>query len=524
MAKNSKFTRIVTQDNFVTEKIDVIQNNLLGDYDDEGNYSIAPQIIKELIELNKSKRTSFANSIFCVGSLLGYGELVFELLFDAKTYNGKSASATLYLLEDVDKINGYLQNTLKTKLGDYSNNVAENFVEETYKFFNVSTADDDSDDAEVLERKLSDDLDNEDSFIIAKKQYSLMLEKLTEEKFLDAYGKYFTTRISVLTKQNTDFSQAVLTSFNKQYTLIQNVFLKEKNYKILNELLDKCVEEFSGTSAQFVLEEKEYSKQIKPALDTFVESVNKLNEKFENKALNLLDKDDRKKVEEIHEEQEMNDKENAETVESQQSVENIVNSVQTNDPIVEEKIEQQTQEKKPLEEKQPKTAQEYSDKHFIEEIMNKSSDSSIQHDNDQSFYDSFKDTRSRSQKVVDTSRSHHIDTPNLSEELAVNSLKDRINRLEKFKSQPQSSNTYAQPITQEQKSQKESHVTNLFDTLAKEKVRKEEQFGVRNRRNREEVENISQKDEFEEQQEQLTQREREELLRQQEQYYDPYEM
>ena len=113
MANNGKITRIVTQDNFVTEKIDVIQNNLLGVYDDDGNYSIAPQIIHELLHLHKVKRATFANSVFCVGNLLGYGELVFELTFSSRTHNGKSASATLYLLEDVDKINGYLQSIFR---------------------------------------------------------------------------------------------------------------------------------------------------------------------------------------------------------------------------------------------------------------------------------------------------------------------------------------------------------------------------------------------------------------------------
>ena len=97
MANNGKITRIVTQDNFVTEKIDVIQNNLLGVYEDDGDYVISPQIVNELLKLHKTKRATFANSVFCVGSLLGYGELVFELTFDSKTNRGKSVSATLYV-------------------------------------------------------------------------------------------------------------------------------------------------------------------------------------------------------------------------------------------------------------------------------------------------------------------------------------------------------------------------------------------------------------------------------------------
>ena len=87
MASNRKLVRAATQDNFVTEKIDVIKNNLLGTYDDEGNYIISSQIVNELLQISKIKKSSFGNSIFCVGNLLGYGELVFELLFDSRTHN-----------------------------------------------------------------------------------------------------------------------------------------------------------------------------------------------------------------------------------------------------------------------------------------------------------------------------------------------------------------------------------------------------------------------------------------------------
>ena len=95
--------------------------------------------------------------------------------------------------------------------------------------------------------------------------------------------------------------------FNDQYSLIQSVFLQEKNYKVLNELLDKCFEENSGINPALAEQEAEFSNVIRPALDTFVDSVNKLNDKYEHKALSMLDKDDRQKVEAILDEQIVND-------------------------------------------------------------------------------------------------------------------------------------------------------------------------------------------------------------------------
>lgn len=427
MAKNNELSRKLTQDNYVTEKIDVIQNNLLGSYDDDGHYTIAPQIIEELIAMDKVKKTVFGNSIFCVGQLLGYGEIVFELLFNSTTTGNSNALATLFVLEDVDKINGYLQNTIKTKLEDYSRNV-DNFIESTYEHFNISTEEDDDDEDDGRERKLINDLNSEDSFIMAKKQYSLLLEKLLSEKYLDAYGKYFTARISMLTKLDNDFSKAVLNSFNHQYSLIENVFLHEKNYKMLNELLDKCVEEVSETNEKFISQEKDFNEKITPALDAFTQNMERLSEKFESKALNMLGKEDRKKVEEILDEHSMEESDDN-ARESKQSVQQIVNEVRSSrtTPV----SEQQTPEAK----KEDSTT-------FIKEMLDSKKQSKVMDTpTSTSFYDAFKSNNvadyspsvAEETKVVDTSRSHMIDTPNHQERVAVSSLKDRINRLQKFK-------------------------------------------------------------------------------------------
>lgn len=506
MANNGGMTRKVTQDNFVTEKIDVIKNNLLGSYDDEGNYFIAPQIIDELIKLEKVKKSSFANSVFCVGNLLGYGELVFELLFDSKTHNGKSASSTLYLLEDVDKINGYLQNTIKTKLEDFTDEV-ENFIQDTYAHFNIktSTDDDDDDDAEVLERKLKDDLENEDSFIIAKKQFSLMLEKLLSERFLDAYGKYFTSRISVLTKLDNDFSKAVLDSFYRQYSMIQNVFLQEQNYMNLNELLDKCFEEISGTNEQFVLQEKEYQKEIQPSLDNFVDNVNKLNEKYEHKALNMLDKDDRKKVEEILDEHEH--EEDHPERESKQSVERMVNDVQNNVYTIDDKKE--SEKSKNSEDSYEKKDNDLEkETHFIEEIkkngrvkeeVEKEEQKSQQ---SQSFYSAFKEqhpivnSATKTTKVVDTSITEHIESHNNLEQVSALGA-TKSDRLNKFKNTSITSGIGGSGVRAvgntsiQANESSDTKVENIFEALTKVKASKHGQFDIMHEKNRRAIDNIT---------------------------------
>lgn len=295
---NDTFTKQPTQDNFITEKVDIYKNNLLGEYDANGNYAIAPQIVQELIDLKKFRKNSYDNSMFCFGNLLGYGEIVFEVCFDKTRDSENRATASLYVLEDVDKVNGYLQNIIKTKLAEFVSNVGD-FIEESYARFNVTNTNDDNDE-EGKERKTLDDLELDDSYILAKKAYMLLLDKLSDERMLDAYGKYFTARLSALTKIDNEFSNAVLDAFNQRYELIEEIFLKEKNYKALNELLDTCIESVAGTKEIYISQQSEFNQMMSENLNEFTDNITKLSDKAEQKAINMLDPEDRNKMDQMN--------------------------------------------------------------------------------------------------------------------------------------------------------------------------------------------------------------------------------
>ena len=153
-----------TVDSFVTEKIDVHQNALLGDYDSEGNYVINPKIIEELLSMKKIKKSTYNNSMFCVSNNLGIGELVFEIHYNKKVVNG-FASCELFLLENVYKVNGYYSNTIRTKIGEYQESV-KGFIDKSYKFFNVTLHDEDDGREEKVDYK-----NLPFPYILAKRQY-----------------------------------------------------------------------------------------------------------------------------------------------------------------------------------------------------------------------------------------------------------------------------------------------------------------------------------------------------------------
>jgi len=510
--------RKATQDNFATEQVDVVQNNLLGFYDDNGQYSIMPQILEELIALPKVKKHSFHNSMFCAGHLLGFGEITFVVDYDKKIDDKDFAKATLYVLEEVDKINGYLQNTLKTKVADFENTV-DNFIEASYDYFHITidTSTDASTD-EGMERKILDDISNQDSFILAKKQFTLQLDKLSNEKCFDAYGKYFTFRYSALTKMNNAFSQAVIELFEEEYARIEKFFLKDKNYKMLNELLDKCIEEISGTSENYIAQEQEYNDLISSAMENFSDSIKELHEKLGNKALNMLTKEDRDKMQDIMKAEEYHNNHTNEPeiqqniepqpIEPEQVIEE--NVIEEEQPIVEEVAE--TQEAGLEDEVISQIFETRSKDSVVEEVKNANVNDKVE-DQSQARPEEVQATTQSyiANKVLDTNRTNNIDesmneTPEVD---AVSTLHASVGRLSALTSKTDNEKTsekdsnddfvhaevasylndnikeeIPQEVKEEIKSKPRSFEA-LFSYLNEQNKIKNDEIALRNQRNRE---------------------------------------
>lgn len=264
----------------------------LGSYTVKGDYVIAPAIIKELLSVKKYKKTTFKNSVFCTSFLPVYGELTFEVVYEKNSVNS-SALATIYLLENEYKVNGYLQNTIKTKIGEYIGDL-EGFIEASYVKFNISILPV----GESKNYKVSDD-EKLQGYIVARQQFNNLLERISKEECDKIYEDYFTKRLEILNSLGSSFSKAVLDKFKSEYSKIEKYFLKEKDYRALSELLDKCIEDFSGTKLEYKDQEEEFQKKILPILTLFIREMEKANEKATKKAKNMLGRKDKEKIEDI---------------------------------------------------------------------------------------------------------------------------------------------------------------------------------------------------------------------------------
>lgn len=287
------FERDKTVDNFSTERIDAIENQLLGGYTAEGDYHIPSEIVEELIKMEKIKKSSYDTSIFCVSNLPGFGEIMFELKTEKSENN--IILARLYLLETIYKINGYLQNTIRTEIARLETQ-SEDLIEKAYDTFNIKVQYDDGEGKDYLIK------DNElfNGYCMARKQFCLTMKELMNDKVMDLYGKYFQTRMLLLKKIDNDFTKAVSENYETEVKKIEKYFYKYATNKNRNELLDKCFEDLSKLEKYKVFEE-EYMKAQDGVTKQFVADISELETECELKAVEQLKKNDKEKINDMRE-------------------------------------------------------------------------------------------------------------------------------------------------------------------------------------------------------------------------------
>lgn len=285
-----------TQDEYATEKVNVISNCLLGNYDETGEYVIPNNIIKELIEVKKLKKSVFKNSVFCGAFIPGYGEMVFEVTFQKNTVK-EVAMSELYVLENEYKVNGYIQNTIRTKIASFTDKL-DGFIENTYDHFRISIS---ADERSVKEFKITDEVYTLE-YINAKRNFNINMSKLTKKEYNKLYKDYVTQKLELLKSLNTPYALAVLEKFNQEYAKIEKYFLQDNNYKAVSELLDKCIEDMQNVNPLFVKQEQEFLEKSKPLIDGFAKKASEISEKAHPKAMSDLSKDDRVKNEELERE------------------------------------------------------------------------------------------------------------------------------------------------------------------------------------------------------------------------------
>lgn len=221
------------------QKLDVVKNLLLGEYNNKGNYVVDKGIIEELIKMKKIYQYSFGSTMFCQSAydVDRFGKIDFAIKIK-NTTNGKLNMTTGYLqlLEPIDRVNGYYQNTNSAYIYSYAAPESGSFVVDCLKAFNVVSKKEDG----FLSKEHQDE--NVD-LIVARKNILLSNRPRVLSADEKLQKKLFEKRLDTLKK--TALGRKMLEEFNARGQKINDLFLnkgKDGYYAALNQLLDGIIE------------------------------------------------------------------------------------------------------------------------------------------------------------------------------------------------------------------------------------------------------------------------------------------
>ena len=230
-----------------TQAVDVMYNLMLGDFNQKGAYVINKGVIDQLVKIKKVYQYSFGSTTFCQSAqdIGGYGKIDFAIKMRNNTQN-KTITATLQLLETIDRANGYYQNTNTASISVYTAPESNHYIVDMLKFFNVVSK---KEEGMLHKEKNEEDVD----LIIARKRYEELLKNGILDK-LDSINKtLFEKRIKLL--QKSEVGKKILAKFNSESYKINGWFLKEGMpgyYRYLNQVLDGLLEVHSAEVLQDV--------------------------------------------------------------------------------------------------------------------------------------------------------------------------------------------------------------------------------------------------------------------------------
>lgn len=242
--ENSQYIRRDIDGGILTEKYEidrfklqqyseVVDNLMLGNYNEFGEYEIQPEIQKELLNCKKVITDNYENILFVesLDKISAFGKLNFAVkVVNSDKTNFKTA--ILEILEPIYKAKGYIENTQATVIKKITLPQNDVFKSEVYKAFNIVLIEGEGAEKET---KTEDNFQN----LIDRKIKLLYLKKHIEQQqdFEICYKK----NIEELKK--TDEGKKIIEKTEKEEKVAEKYLkIEPDDYKSKNEILTKNIE------------------------------------------------------------------------------------------------------------------------------------------------------------------------------------------------------------------------------------------------------------------------------------------
>ena len=210
---------------------DVIQNDLLGDFDASGKYVLSEAVSADLVAVTKKIDSHDQNGTqgrAFVGDRILYFNLTPPALSPATE---GYAYCYLQLLEEIPRINGYYIDTLTSVVATYEYKNDEYFYDRALEVFNFKEYKaDETVDTQLMPESLS-----------ARYAYTAAMLKQAQEPMDNLDEAYFNKRLQLLSEDPE--LAIILAEFSNKRSKLEPYFAKAENkYQFLNEILDEVLE------------------------------------------------------------------------------------------------------------------------------------------------------------------------------------------------------------------------------------------------------------------------------------------
>ena len=261
------------------EQIDVYDNLLLGDFEKNGEYKIDTDIKRELVGVKKYFVSAFGDTMFCesADNVAHLRPLDFPVKVPPNMPKQGYSTATLNVLETIDRANGYYQNTNTAFVASYSAVDGPSFTTDAFAKFHILHK------KEVggLEDKLpTQQFDAEMPFVVARKR-KLFAQKKELMPHLDKFCQRVVDK-KLKALGQSKIGQKIIDEFNAEGKTISGYFIKagmEGYARYLNQMLDGVLDNHS----EEILQDVKLKAQINEANTAFVDELN--GKKVEDSAL-----------------------------------------------------------------------------------------------------------------------------------------------------------------------------------------------------------------------------------------------
>ena len=263
-------------------KSDIINSELLGEFDEYGVYEIDQQIVVELVRL--PKRITQQNEFGTFAEAVVEDKVFHFRMLPTKEIDNKLVSQ-LELLEEVFHANGYIIDTRTTLLATYSLEPVSNFEEIAKSVFHLTTHPDDDDFGgdegdgnAVLKPKNAEYIKHRLAYLKAMGLVSSGLYEKLEEA-------YFNKRIKIL--NSVPEGAIVLAEYKKQFEKIEHFFVNnsKNKYRAMNDLLTSIIE---GPKGEKLRRNDAYRIQMKEANRIYLKTVHQIDESVK-KSMEVID-------------------------------------------------------------------------------------------------------------------------------------------------------------------------------------------------------------------------------------------